>query len=46
LGSGAKHTVNLKNNNYKTGFLPIDTYRAHNVDNIKSKKYLFNYLKL
>jgi hypothetical protein len=38
LGSGAKHTVNLKNNNFKTGFLPIDAYRAHDVDNIKGKK--------
>jgi predicted alpha/beta-fold hydrolase len=37
LNANSKHTVNLKNENIKTGILPIDTYNAHNVDNIKGK---------
>jgi hypothetical protein len=37
LGARAKHTTTLKNPNWKTGILPIDVLRAHNVDNIKSK---------
>jgi hypothetical protein len=38
LGSGAKHTITLKNPNYSTGIMPIDILNAHNVDNIKNKK--------
>jgi hypothetical protein len=38
FGSNAKHTVNLKNNNIKTGIIPIDAYNAHNVNNIKNEK--------
>jgi len=35
FGTGMK---TLKNPNINTGLLPIDAYRAHNVDNIKTSK--------
>jgi hypothetical protein len=35
LNANSKHTKTLKNENIQTGILPIDTYNAHNVDNIK-----------
>jgi hypothetical protein len=35
FGTGIK---TLKNPNIKTGILPIDALKAHNVDNIKTSK--------
>jgi hypothetical protein len=37
LNANSKHTKTLKNENIQTGILPIDTYNAHNVNNIKGK---------
>jgi hypothetical protein len=36
LSSNAKHSITLANKNIKTGILPIDALRAHNVSNIKT----------
>jgi hypothetical protein len=38
LGSGAKHTITLKNPTIQSGILPIEAYNAYNVNNIKDEK--------
>jgi hypothetical protein len=38
LNYNSKHMNTLKNNNIKTGIIPIDIYNAHNVNNIKNEK--------
>jgi len=37
LGSNAKNMTTLKNPNIKTGIVPIDALKSHNVDNIKEQ---------
>ena len=35
LNANSKRMTTLKNPNFKTGFLPLDIYNSHNIDNIK-----------
>jgi len=37
LGSGAKNMTTLKNPNLKTGIVPLDVLKSHNVENIKDE---------
>ena len=36
LGSANSNMKTLDNNNWRTGFMAIDSYKAHNIDNIKN----------
>ena len=37
LNANSTRVTTLKNPNYQTGFFPLDTLQAHNVDNIKDE---------
>ena len=37
LNSGSKRMITLENRNRATGFLPLDTLKAHNVENIRKE---------